>query len=93
MLLRIVLVGALLIAAMVYVKQDRVLSKIGLVGTCVPSLPAANADRAQRRAQWWSCGEGAITGYPGLEAQSCKSAGRVGNRELWYCATPISEPV
>lgn len=90
MILRILLVGALALGLLVYAKQDRVLARVGIVGTCKLSSPLAGVPRAQRRAQWWSCSEGSVTGYPSLELQSCTSSGTVAHREYWYCLTPIA---
>jgi hypothetical protein len=90
-ILRIVLFGALAIVGLVFVKQDRVLARIGVMGSCVPSLAAVGSKGPERSAQWWSCNEG-LAGYPTLELKSCASAGFVGKRELWYCLRPIASP-
>jgi hypothetical protein len=90
-ILRLVLFGALAVAGLIYVKQERVLARVGVIGDCVPSLPAAGSKGSLRSAQWWSCDEG-ITGYPTLELKSCVSAGFAGPRELWYCLRPIASP-
>jgi hypothetical protein len=92
MILRIVLVGALAVAGLVYVKQDRVLARVGIVGTCVRSFPVAGASAAERQEQWWSCSEGKVTGFPSLELTSCKSAGFLGKREIWSCEDWIADP-
>lgn len=92
MLLRIILVGAMLGAFMIYAKQERVLMQIGFVGECVPSLPTSNAAPATRSSQWWSCSEGTLLGYPSLNPDACRSAGLAGSREMWYCLDPISNP-
>lgn len=92
MILRILLVGVILAAGLTYLKQERVLARVGISGRCVPSLPAADAGSEKRRAQWWSCAEGALTGYPSLELKGCHSAGFYGPREIWYCTSPITSP-
>jgi hypothetical protein len=89
MILRILLVGAIAIGALTYVKQDSVLARFGLVGSCTPAEPAAGATLEQRSAQWWSCGSGSMTGYPSLERRSCDSLGFAGTREVWACRIPI----
>jgi hypothetical protein len=92
MILRIILIGTVAAGLLVFAKQDRVLARVGIVGTCVPSLPAAGSTSTQRRAQWWSCSEGTVMGYPSLELKSCHSGGFYGKRELWYCQQPIASP-
>lgn len=91
MILRILLIGTVAAGLLVFAKQDRVLARVGIVGKCVPSLPAGGVS-APRGSQWWSCSEGAVMGYPSLELKSCNSGGFVGDRELWYCPRPIASP-
>jgi hypothetical protein len=90
MLLRIILVGAVLIAALVVVKQERVLARIGIVGKC--AVTATPAGEKVNEGQWWSCDEGALTGFPVLDRKSCESRGFRGRLEIWYCPAPIESP-
>lgn len=92
MFVRLILVGALLIAGLVYVKQERVLARIGLVGTCVTIPPPADLAAKHEAPQWWSCSEGVLAGYPSLELKSCDTTGIYGQREIWYCPESIETP-
>jgi hypothetical protein len=88
-MLRIVIVGLAIAAALFAAKRDRWFERAGLVGNCRQTQPGYVNDTAQ----WWSCRQGLITGYPILTRQQCDSTGFVLNRELWRCTTPLeSQP-
>jgi hypothetical protein len=42
--------------------------------------------------EWWSCTEGAVSGYKSLVRDSCDSKGFYGKTQLWYCPSPIGSP-
>ena len=42
--------------------------------------------------QWWSCTDGAVSGYKSLVRDSCDSQGFYGRTQLWHCPAPISQP-
>jgi hypothetical protein len=84
-MLRIIIVGVAIAAALFAAKRDRWFERAGLVGNCHLTQPGYIGDTAQ----WWSCRQGLITGYPVLARQQCDSTGFVLNRELWRCTVPI----
>jgi hypothetical protein len=84
-LLRIVAVGAVLIALMITVKDQRLLQRAHLVGYC--STFAQEPDGSE----WRSCVPGRLSGRPGMELTSCTDMGRRGNAELWSCPTSLDD--
>jgi hypothetical protein len=85
-MLRIFFVGAAIVAVFVFAKRDHWLERAGLVGTCeITAAPAGDT------AQWWSCREGLVSGYPMLTQENCDSRGVVAARELWRCPTPLTQ--
>ncbi len=84
-MLRILFVGAAIVAALVVAKRDHWFERAGLVGNCRLTRPLYTNDTAQ----WWSCRQGLLTGYPVLTRQQCDSQGFMLNREVWRCTTPL----
>ena len=83
-MLRIFIVGAAIVASLVVAQRDHWFERAGFVGTCkLTQAPYGDA------AQWWSCRQGMITGYPVLTRQQCDNKGIVLSRELWRCPTPL----
>ena len=83
-MLRILIVGAAIAAALVVAQRDHWFERAGLVGTCrITSGPYGDT------AQWWSCRQGVITGYPVLTRHQCDNKGVVLDREIWRCPTPL----
>jgi hypothetical protein len=84
-MLRILIVGVAIAAALAVAKRDHWVERAGLVGTCRLAQSLYPNDTAQ----WWSCRQGLITGYPVLTRQQCDSTGFVLKREYWRCPTPL----
>ena len=84
-MLRILIVGVAIAAALVVAKRDHWVERAGLVGTCRLAQPLTPRDTAQ----WWSCRQGVLTGFPVLTRHDCDEHGIVLGRELWRCATPL----
>ena len=84
MLLRIVLVGAVIAAALALVQQQRVLQNAGLLGYC-----STIATPKGQTGHWHACRPGKLTGTPGLSVQSCTRAGKTGEVEYWRCPTEL----
>jgi hypothetical protein len=82
-LLRIVTVGAVLIALLITVKDQRVLQRAHLVGYCSTVAQATDGS------EWRSCVPGKLSGRPGLEFNSCTDFGRNGNAEVWNCPAAL----
>jgi hypothetical protein len=84
MLIRIVLVGAVIAAALAVVQQQRVLQNAGLLGHC-----SAIATPRGQTGHWHACQPGKLTGTPELSVQSCTRAGKRGRLEYWRCPTEL----
>ena len=83
-MLRIVAVGAVLIAMMITVKDHQVLQRAHLIGYC--STLATAADGSEYR----SCFPGHVSGRPGLLLDGCTDFGRHGKAEIWGCPAQIA---
>ena len=82
-MLRILVIGSVLIALLIAVKDQRVLQRAHLIGYC--STFAQSADGSE----WRSCVPGRLSGRPGLELNSCTDFGRHGNDEIWNCPASL----
>ena len=85
-MLRIFFVGAAIVAVFIAAKREHWIERAGLVGTCQLVQPPYGDT-----AQWWSCRQGLVSGYPVLTQHQCDSKGYVATRELWRCPTPLSQ--
>ncbi|MFN8224717.1 MAG: hypothetical protein U0R50_15895 [Gaiellales bacterium] len=86
---KIAAVVALIIGGLAYAKQQHYYEKIGVVGGCDLSA-APIIDNAS--AQWWSCHEGMLTGYPTLTRDNCRLYTVTQTRQLWRCPEAIPRP-
>jgi hypothetical protein len=84
MLIRIVLVGAVIAAALAFVQQRSVLQNAGLLGYC-----STIATPKGQTGHWHACHPGKLTGTPELSVQSCTRAGETGETEYWRCPTEL----
>jgi hypothetical protein len=83
-MLRILMVGAAIAAALVFAQREHWIARAGFVGTCrLAPVPIGDT------AQWWTCRQGLLTGYPVLTRHECVDQGIVLGRELWRCPTPL----
>jgi hypothetical protein len=85
---RIVFVGALIAVAMFVIKQDRVLQRSGLLGSCNAVAPPSGQD-----GDWHACKDGKLSGAPDLSLNSCTKAGYVGTIAYWRCPAPVGANV
>ncbi|MGH2971449.1 MAG: hypothetical protein ACRDNM_04975 [Gaiellaceae bacterium] len=83
MVTRIAFVAALIAAAMVAVKDHRVLEAAGLTGSCVV------VQTAQDGQQMEACSSGKLEGAPDLSRNGCTDAGPYAGREYWRCPAPV----
>ena len=83
MFLKILLTGLVLIAAMVAVKDGRLLARAGLVGGCTQISVASDG------ASWQACKRGRLEDYPNLAGKSCTSFGVKRGREDWHCPAEL----
>ena len=84
MLLRILLVGATLVAVLITVKDHRVLQRAHITGYCSTYAHTKDGN------DWRACYDGHLEGRPSLELNGCKDRGRVGNAEVWRCPAPLA---
>jgi hypothetical protein len=85
-LLRIIAVGAVLIALMITVKDQRVLERAHLIGSC------STFGRTADGSEWRSCVPGRLSGRPGMELTNCTDVGSRGNAEIWSCPATLERP-
>ena len=81
---RMFVVAALVVAAMVAVKDGRVLRETGLVGSCT-----AVAAPSGQAGFWQACRAGRLEGPPNLTRSSCTAQGASGGVEYWRCPTRL----
>ena len=84
MIKRVVVVGVLVLALMIAVKDGRVLRHAGLTGEC--SVAQTLADGTQLEA----CRSGKLAGRPDLSRQGCRVAGLTATYQYWHCPAPIA---
>jgi hypothetical protein len=89
-LIKIAIVAAGIAGLLVLAQNQRWFERAGLLSRC--NVSAAPYGSQLRGGQWWSCTEGAISGFPNLARDHCESKGLIGHTQLWYCPVPISRP-
>jgi hypothetical protein len=86
---KIILVVVLLGGGLAYAKHEHVYERIGVVGGCdLSAAPITDAATAQ----WWSCHEGMLTGFPTLTRDNCRLYTVVPKHQLWRCPEAIARP-
>jgi hypothetical protein len=81
---RMFVIAALVVGAMVAIKDGRPLKQTGLVATCAAVAAPPNQD-----GYWEACKPGKLEGRPNLARRNCVSAGVVANKEYWRCPSQI----
>jgi hypothetical protein len=89
-LIKIGIVAAAIAGLMFMAQSNRWFERAGLLARCQEVARPYGA--AQRTGQWWSCTEGAVSGFKNLERDHCQNKGVIGHTQLWYCPTPIGMP-
>jgi hypothetical protein len=78
-------VAAVLVASALYgAKQEQVLDRAGLLGSC-----SAVAGSADGQPQWLACRSGRLTGYPDLSSGSCRRGELRGAVRYWLCPSQL----
>ena len=85
MLSRIFAAAAVVFAAMVMIKDGRVLRTTGLTGSC--SVMQTFTDSSELAA----CRAGKLEGRPDLSHRGCRSVGLSATYEYWRCPAPVSQ--
>jgi hypothetical protein len=84
MIIRIVLAGALIAAAMVAVKDGRLLRDAGLTGSC-----RSVVTHSGQVVFWQACKKGKLDGRPNLARQGCKAVAVKNGLEWWHCPAAL----
>jgi hypothetical protein len=83
-MVKIALVAALIATALHGVKNERVLERAGLFGSCT-----AVSGAAAEAGGWMACSSGRLSGYPDLSRDSCTRGGTRARIVYWRCPTQI----
>ena len=82
---KILMVGLAIVVMMAVARDQQWGQRAGVVGHCVATPPPqSDPDGA-----WYACKQGILTGFPSLEADSCRSEGIVMHQEVWSCTAPV----
>ena len=84
-MVRIIVVGLLIAAALGVAKQQDLFRKAGVVGSCQIGRAPIGDDSS-----WYACREGVLTGYPSLRRDNCTSESRTASYQYWRCPTPLA---
>jgi hypothetical protein len=76
---KILLVGMVVLAVMVAIKDGRVLRATDLTGSCALVSTAPNGVELK------SCHSGKLHGAPNLSGRGCTDVGAVGGKTYWRC--------
>ena len=79
MFVKLLLVGVVVLAVMVAVKDGRVLRATGLDGSCSVVSTAPNGIQVK------ACRAGKLHGAPNLSGKGCTDTGTVGSKIYWRC--------
>jgi hypothetical protein len=82
---RVAVAAAAIVAAMILVKDRRILEHTGLLSSCT-AVAAPPGDFNF----WEACKPGKLEGRPNLVRRSCESVRVVGRVEYWRCPALIS---
>jgi len=82
--LRIILVGAVIIAVLMTIKDERVLQRAHVTGVCTTYA------RAKDGGEWRACYPGRLAGRPSLQLVGCTDSGRIGKAEVWHCPAHLA---
>lgn len=81
---RILFAAAMIASVLALAKQERMVERTGLFGSC-SGLTAP----APEGGQWLECRPGRLTGYPDLSQDSCTRRGLRGESRYWICPTAL----
>lgn len=82
-MLRFAVFAAAVVAALAAVKDEHVISRARLVGTC------ETVEAARDGGEWLACRRGSLLGYPDLSADGCTRAPTATSLQLWQCPAPL----
>jgi hypothetical protein len=79
MVVRVIAVGVLVLAAMLVVKDGRILRSTGLTSQCLVLQRGVDGARLE------ACRSGRFETRPDLSGRGCVNAGLIGTYEYWHC--------
>jgi len=82
---KIAMVAVAIVVMMGVAQSQHWAQRTGLVGRCTATPPPTSRPGGA----WYACTQGVLTGFPNLEADSCRRAGVVMQREVWSCTAPV----
>jgi len=80
----IVFIAVLIAAAMIAVKNGRILRAAGMIGHCAVFQTSSDGQ------QWEACSSGKLEGAPDLSRNGCTSAGLYAGQTYWRCPAPVA---
>ena len=83
-MVRIVAVGAVLVAVMVAIRDHRLLQRTHVVGSCATVVEVTDGS------EWRSCVAGRLTDRPGLSLAGCTDYGLYLNAEYLHCPASLA---
>lgn len=85
-LVKIFMVGVAIVVMLAVAQNQRWPQRAGVTGSCLTTQPPSSNPGGA----WYVCKQGILTGFPNLEADSCRSAGIVRHREVWSCTARLA---
>lgn len=83
---RVLVITLLIASILALAKEQQVLDRSGLLGSCTA---VAGAPAAPNGGQWLACRPGQLTGYPDLSNDSCERGGMRDDVRYWICPTQL----
>ena len=80
----IVFIAVLIAAAMIAVKNGRILRAAGMIGHCAVVQTSSDGQ------QWEACSSGKLEGAPDLSRNGCTAAGLYAGQTYWRCPAPVA---
>ena len=85
-MLRIAITAGLIALSLAVAKDEHVLQRAGLLGTCEHvATPVGNWG------EWWACDDGRLSGRADLTTRSCQRLGVAVGREYWRCPESLQQ--
>ncbi len=84
MFFKVFVCSAVVVAAMLAIKDGRILAEAGVTGSCAQVSPPAGSGGA-----WYACTPGRLEGRRDMTRHSCTAQGLRGETELWSCPAPV----
>jgi hypothetical protein len=83
-LFRIAAAAAVIAALLAVAKQQHVLDRAGLTGSCTSLNAPAPVDTV-----WWACSGGSLTGAPDRSSEGCRPGDARGEVRYWLCPATL----